>query len=591
VIRKLLSLASPRGRSLLRRLIGWIVAGAILQGLAFLALVPWLRALITGDMASADRWLIVLIVIGVCYAASFWIANKLGQRSATEVLSSLLDRFGDRLVDLPAAWFSKDRSGEMADIATRGTVFAASAPYAIMRPVLSAFITPATVLVGAVFLEWRIALVMAVSVPLIWWVFRWLQVMTARFDRDQVVAVGESSSRVIEFARVQPALRVAGSSSIAAGLIDDALHAEDRAKRRMHVGGGAGIGVFGLVVHIAIIAVIILGTWLALHEAIGVASLIPLLILVVRFTEPIWQSGALGGGMSIAANTLDQIQALVDEAGLPEPATPATPEGHGIRFDDVTFGYGGTPVLRHLSFEVPDGSMTAIVGPSGSGKTTITRLIARFYDPEQGVVSIGGVPLPELGSSEVLRSVAPVFQDVYLFDGTILDNIWLGNPGAGRQEVLEAGRRARVDEIADRLPEGWDAHVGEGGTNLSGGERQRISIARALLKNAPIVLLDEATASLDIDNERAIQGAFDAVRTGRTLVVVAHRLQTISTADRIVMLDEHGGIAEQGTHRELIAAGGVYARYWSERVDAAGWRLTAAQQVTSTSTTSQMKEN
>ncbi|WP_236082005.1 ABC transporter ATP-binding protein [Acidipropionibacterium jensenii] len=359
----------------------------------------------------------------------------------------------------------------------------------------------------------------------------------------------------------------------------------------MHLSGGAGIGVFGLVVHIAVIAVIILGTWLALHEVIGVASLIPLLILVVRFTEPIWQSGALGGGMSIATNTLDQIQGLLDEAGLPEPTAPATPTGHGIRFDDVTFGYGGTPVLRHLSFEVPDGSMTAIVGPSGSGKTTITRLVARFYDPEQGTVSIGGVALPDLGSTQVLRSVAPVFQDVYLFDGAIADNIWLGNPDASRQEVLEAGRRARVDEIADRLADGWNAHVGEGGTNLSGGERQRISIARALLKDAPVVLLDEATASLDIDNERAIQGAFDAVRAGRTLIVVAHRLQTISTADRIIMLDEHGGIAEQGSHEELIAAGGVYARYLSERVEAAGWRLTAAHHTASTNTTFDTKEN
>ena len=217
--------------------------------------------------------------------------------------------------------------------------------------------------------------------------------------------------------------------------------------------------------------------------------------------------------------------------------------------------------------------MTAIVGPSGSGKTTITKLMARFYDPEAGTVSIGGAPLPELGTAVVEAAVAPVFQDVYLFDDTILNNVWLGNPDLSREEVIAAATRARVDEIADRLPGGWDARVGEGGTNLSSGERQRVSIARALLKDAPIVLLDEATAALDIGNEIAIGQAVDAIRSDRTLIVVAHRLQTIMTADQIIMLDGEGGIRESGTHLELLAAGGAYAHYWSERVDAAGWQL------------------
>jgi ATP-binding cassette subfamily B protein len=217
--------------------------------------------------------------------------------------------------------------------------------------------------------------------------------------------------------------------------------------------------------------------------------------------------------------------------------------------------------------------MTAIVGPSGSGKTTITKLIARFYDPEAGTVSIGGEALPSLGSAVVEAAVSPVFQDVYLFDDTILNNIRIGNPELSREEVIRVATRARVDEIVERLPGGWDARVGEGGSNLSGGERQRVSIARALLKDAPIVLLDEATAALDIGNEIAIGDAIDAMRADRTVVVVAHRLQTIMTADQIVMLDGAGGIRERGTHAQLVAAGGAYARYWQERVDATGWQI------------------
>jgi ATP-binding cassette subfamily B protein len=577
MIRKLLVLSNEPGRKLLRRMLVWVVVTAVLQGAAFVALVPFLAALLGGDASGAVRWLLVLAGLGVAYAAAFWVGSQAGNGAATEVLRSLLDRLGDRLVELPVGWFALDRSGELTDVATRGIVFASSAPYAILRPILTAFVTPATVLVGAVFIDWRIALTMACAAPVMWFVYRWLSRRLAEADREHVTAVADASSRLIELARVQPALRAAGDNTIAQRLVEDALRDQHAANRKMQITGGAGIGLFGGVVQLAVIAVVVVGAWLALAGELAIASLVPLLVLAVRFVEPITHSGALGGGISIANNTLDRVQAILDEPTLPEPAPtepPAAPRDHTIRFDHVTFGYGSDPVLRDLSFEAPAGAMTAVVGPSGSGKTTITRLVARFYDPEQGTVSIGGVPLTELGSDQVAAAVAPVFQDVYLFDGTILDNIWLGNPDATREQVVRAGEQARVDEIAARVPGGWNARVGEGGTNLSGGERQRVSIARALLKDAPIVLLDEATAALDVGNEQAIGDAFTAVRENRTLIVVAHRLQTIATAGRIIMLDGTGGIAEQGTHDELVAAGGTYASYWSERVHAAGWRLT-----------------
>jgi ATP-binding cassette subfamily B protein IrtB len=580
MIRQLLALATTRGRRILRAVLAMIVVTSILQGAAFVSLVPFLTALLSGDTGAAATWLLTLIALGILYAVSFLIGGRLGQASAAEVLTSLLDRVGDRLVELPLGWFGPDRSGEIANLTTNGIVFAAAAPYAILRPILGAFITPATVLIGAVFIDWRLALTMACTVPLIWIAYRGLSVRLAAADRDHTAAVDDASARVIEFARAQPALRAAGDNSIARGLVDQALRTQYTANRRVHITGGAGIGIFGGVIQFAVIAVLTVGTTLAVGGQLGVATLIAVLVLVVRFTEPIIHSGALGGGISMARNTLDHIQSLLSEPALPEPADPSfsadhsIPADHSIRFDRVTFGYGGTPVLRDISFEARANAMTAIVGPSGSGKTTVTRLIARFYDPEEGTISIGGVPLPQLGSVQVSRAVAPVFQDVYLFDGSILDNIWRGNPDASREQVVLAGQQARVDEIVARLSGGWDASIGEGGSNLSGGERQRVSIARALLKNAPIVLLDEATAALDIGNERAIQDALTAIRPGRTLIVVAHRLQTIAHADHIIMLGVDGSIAEQGHHAELLAAGGGYARYWNERLHVTEWRLT-----------------
>lgn len=580
MIRLLLDLSNERAHRMIRRLLALIVITGILQGIAFVLLVPLLRAIFatsTDPAAGQDVWFwwLILAGVGLLYVITTCWASILGQRSSAEVFASLDERIGDRLVELPLGWFAAERSGGASDLATRGAMFAASATHAILRPILLAFLVPVTVIVGMLFFDWRIALALAVFSPALWFAYRRLSGMLKRTDIDHNTAVAEASSRLIEFARSQPAIRTAGHGSVAQRLVEAALTEQHEVKKRNHILGVGGLSVFAVIVQAALILVLIVGTFLALGGSLDVATLIALLVLGVRFTEPITNAAALSSGVGMARNTLEAIQGLIDTPSLPEPATPATPGDWSIRLEDVTFGYGDRPVVHDISFEVPTGTTTAIVGPSGSGKTTLTRLIARFYDPEGGRVLLGGVPLPELGTGQVAANVAPVFQDVYLFDDTILANVWLGRPCATRDEVLAAARLARVDEIADRLPGGWDARVGEGGTNLSGGERQRISIARALLKDAPVVLLDEATASLDAGNEEAIQHAITQVSQGRTVVVVAHRLQTILTADQIIMLTADGAVAEKGTHDQLLAAARGYAKFWNERLHAQGWQLAA----------------
>lgn len=574
MIRRMLHYCSFEARRLVVTELFFVVAAAILQGIAFVLLVPLLRAMFSGDTAAAGTWLLVAVAAAVLYAAAAWWASQLGMKASSAVLDSLITRLGDRLVELPVAWFGPDRTGLVTGIATQGAMFVSNMPYAILRQIMVGFVTPATVLVGMWFFDWRLALAMTVMVPVIALGYRWLSRKIGESDAEHAQAVADASSRVIEFARAQPALRTAGDRTIADRLVADALQRQHRVYRGMLITGGGGIATFAGLVQLSITVVLVLGALLAVGGSIDIPTLVALLVLAARFNEPIVQAGDLGGGVSVAKTTIDQLDELESVAELPEPAASGMPRDWGIEFQGVTFGYGDAPVLRELSFTAPSGRMTAIVGPSGSGKTTITKLVARFYDPEMGSVKIGGVPVPELGTSIVEAAVAPVFQDVYLFDDTILNNVWIGAPDLSRDDVIAAASRARVDEIAARLPGGWDARVGEGGSNLSGGERQRVSIARALLKDAPIVLLDEATSALDIGNEIAIGEAIDHVRTDRTLMVVAHRLQTIMTADRIVMLDGDGGIRETGTHAELLAAGGTYARYWRERVEAAGWQLT-----------------
>ena len=580
MIQRLLSLTDGAGRTVLRRAIALFATGAVLQGIVFVMLVPFLEALFGGNDTLMMRWLCGMLAVGIAYVIVFWTGSAAGMKAAMAVLESLLNKMGDRLVQLPTGWFAKDRSGELADTSSRGIVFAAAAPYSILRPMINGLVAPATMIVGAFLIDWRLALVMAGSVPVIIVVQRWLQAKIAQGDLEHVEAIQESSARLIEFARVQPALRAAGENSISRRIVDDALENQHAVNHRFQMTGGAGIAVFGAVVRAVIVIVLAAGTWMVLGGSLSVPAFVGICVLIVRFTEPISSSGGLSGGVALANNTLEVIQGLLDEDTLSEPAPEEAkvPECFDVEFDHVTFGYEPDHrVLNDITFTAEDRSMTAIVGPSGCGKTTLTRLIARFYDPDAGTVSIGGVPLPEMGTAEVVRLVSPVFQDVYLFDGTILDTIWMGKPDASREDVEEAARRARVDEIVARLPHGWDTRVGEGGTNLSGGERQRISIARALLKDSPVVVLDEATSALDVENEQAIQAALDELRSGRTLIVVAHRLSTIAGADEIIMLSADGQIAERGTHDELLAADGGYARYWGERTRASGWRLVGAE--------------
>lgn len=275
-------------------------------------------------------------------------------------------------------------------------------------------------------------------------------------------------------------------------------------------------------------------------------------------------------------NRLDQLDEIFRTPPLPEPDEPLRPADATVELSDVRFRYpdspGSGPVLDGVGALLPANTMTALVGPSGSGKTTVTRLIARFWDVDGGSVRMGGVDVRDMDATTLAAHVAMVFQDVYLFEGTIEDNVRVGRPDATSEELADAARLARVDEIVERLPDGWNTAVGEGGAALSGGERQRISLARALLKRAPVLILDEATSALDPVNEMAISDTLRTLAGRCTLLVIAHRLPTVVAADRILVLDG-GKVAESGTHEDLLAEDGIYRHFWQERSRVQGWRL------------------
>ena len=287
--------------------------------------------------------------------------------------------------------------------------------------------------------------------------------------------------------------------------------------------------------------------------------------------EPISDSAHTLG---VIDDAMDQLEALRAGSFIDADGREIKLEHYDIEFKNVNFGYDSRQVLKDVSFRIPEKTSTAIVGPSGSGKTTICSLLARFYDPQSGSISVGGHNLREFTCDSLLSNISMVFQNVYLFHDTIRANICFGKPDATEEEMIDAAKKARCHDFIMALPQGYDTVVGEGGGTLSGGEKQRISIARAILKNAPIIILDEATASIDPENEHLIQQAISELTRGKTIITIAHRLATIQNADQILVIDD-GRVVESGTHAELIKQEGLYRRFTAIREQAEGWRIAA----------------
>lgn len=335
----------------------------------------------------------------------------------------------------------------------------------------------------------------------------------------------------------------------------------------------APIGMIGrFVLSCGIGVVMLAGGWLVTKGELSPFYYIVFLLLALNIYEPVRILFGFIADFSRTNRSAARIDDLKNEQPLPEPVKSHMPKDMNIEFDNVSFSYGSLEVLHNIALRLPEKSVTALVGPSGSGKSTVTRLAARFWDASSGAVTLGGVPLKDMQSNELLSYISMVFQDVYLFHDTVESNIRMGKPDATMDEIIQAAKSAACHDFITSLPNGYQTMVGEGGSTLSGGEKQRISIARALLKNAPIVLLDEATASLDPENEVLVQQAINALIAEKTVIVIAHRLQSICNADQIFVL-EKGKIKEQGAHDELLRQGGLYARLWEEQNRAGCWKL------------------
>ncbi|OBG37355.1 iron ABC transporter permease [Mycobacterium alsense] len=577
MIRTWIGLVPKDGRAKVSAYTALALVSVVVRAVATVLLVPLVGALFGDDPQRALVWLGWLTAATV----AGWLIDTATARIGFDLGFAVLDHsqhdVADRLPDVRLDWFTAGNT------ATARQAIAATGPELVglvvnlLTPLVTAILLPAAIALALLPVSWRLGAAALAGVPLLLGALWASTRLARRADAAAADANTALTERIIEFARTQQALRAARRVEPARSQVGDALAAQRGATMRLLAMQVPGQLLFSVASQLALIVLAGATTALTVNGTLSVPEAVALIVVIARYLEPFTTISELAPALESTRATLDRIRAVLTApvmtagaAALPDAA--AAPS---IEFDNVTFAYGsGAPVLDGVSFSLRPGTTTAIVGPSGSGKSTILALIAGLHEPSGGRVLIDGVDAAQLDAETRRAASSVVFQHPYLFHGTIRENVFAGDPSAADERFARAIALARVDELIARLPGGADTVVGEAGSTLSGGERQRVSIARALLKGAPILLVDEATSALDNENEAAVVDALTADPRSRTGVIVAHRLASIRHADRVLFLDD-GRIVEDGTVDELLAAGGRFEEFWRQQREAADWNIVA----------------
>ena len=563
----------------MRTIIAWFVASAVLQGLTLALMIPFLRALYSRSQ-FLTAWLIAVVVMAVSAALVETIAMHRSYRvSVFEVCDTMIDRVADHVLTLPLGWFSAEREAAVVNATSKEVNTLSHLASMVIPNLCNAFIVPLVMLGATAVVEWPLALIMAAAIVPLVLTWRLMGAATTRANEMEDRTSSAAAGRLVEFARLQPVLRATGATKTGWAPVQAALEADSASTLDgLRVKGRPG-QYFNLIVNIAFALVMAVGLSRVSGHRLDVVGYLAIMAVTARTLLPLTKAAMYGSEADNAKVALRAVGDILDARPLcdPEPGQEIEPRGTTIALNDVSFSYdAGRPVLAGVSLSAPQGRVTALVGPSGAGKSTILRLAARFWDVDDGTVTIGGAPVRSMRASTIMGMTSMVFQDVYLFDTTIRENLRIARPEATDAELAEAARRARLDRVIEALPHGWDTQVGPGGLSLSGGERQRVAIARAFVKDAPILLLDEITSALDGENESAITEVVRELSEGRTVIVVAHRLSTVRQADEVVFLEPTGAgarVAQCGTPQELAAVPGPFRDFIEASTASSRWHI------------------
>ena len=480
-------------------------------------------------------------------------------------------RLAERLRKLPLGYFGKRDLADLTET-LMGDVNRMEHVWShVLGYLYGAYISTAIIAVCLLLYDWRLAIACLWGVPVAFGLLfgsRRFASRAAERTKAAGIRVSDGIQEALENVRE---IRATNQEERYLAGLNRKIDEHERIMIRGELGTGVFVNAASVIMRLGVATTILVGAQSILSGRIDFMLLFLFLLVITRAYAPFDQSLALIAEMFVSQVSADRMNEIY-ETPIAEGSETFAPKGHDIVFDHVSFAYDQKDVLRDVSFTAKEGEVTALVGPSGSGKSTCARLAARLWDVTKGSIRVGGVDIATVDPEVLLRDYSMVFQDVVLFDDTVMENIRLGKRGASDEEVRAAAQAANCEEFVRRLPKGYDTPIGENGARLSGGERQRISIARALLKDAPIVLLDEATASLDVENETKVQEALSRLLAGKTVLVIAHRMRTVEAADKIVVLAD-GKVAEQGSPSELMAKRGLFYRMVELQRQSAGWKL------------------
>lgn len=574
-IKKLMGL-SDEGYKDFKRAVGAVTLSNLTMMLPFVVLIQAIMALLAPLMGgaaldTARLWLL----LGLGFAAAllyFFVFRNEYRKTYTAAYSEsekIRLEVAEHIRRLPLSFFNKKDLSElttnmMADCTTIEHVMSHVAPG------LYADIITATLICALLALyDWRMALALFASLPVAFALVLGSRKAQAVFGERHVtakLAVSEQVQEYLEGVKVVKAFGLSGEKSAA---LDRALRTMMKEAMRFELMCGVFITLAQMVLQVGLGLVVLTGVFLLTGGSLGVIPFLTFILISVKIYSPIIIILTLLPEFFYFLVSSKRMRRLRREPvmGGDEIALSR----YDVELSNVSFAYNEEDVIKNMSLSIPQDALTAFIGPSGSGKTTLSRLIARFWDVREGEIRIGGVNIRDVDPEALMRCMSFVFQDVVLFNDTVANNIRIGREGASDEDVYAAARAARCDEFIRRMPRGYDTVIGENGATLSGGERQRISIARAFLKNAPLVLLDEPTASLDPENDALIQEAVSDLARNRTVIVIAHRLRSVLSADKIVALD-NGRLVEEGSAQELLAKGGLFARLYAIQQESLGWQ-------------------
>ena len=551
-------------------IVNLVVMGGV--SILYLVMSGFMGALTEGSPLPGSAIVLGLLVLFVLLS----FATHLQQYKATyglvynEVKTTRLS-LAERLRKLPLGYFGKRDLADLTET-IMGDVNRMEQVWShVLGYLYGAYISTAIIAVCLLVYDWRLAIACLWGVPIAFGLLfgsRKIAARNAERTKKAAVRVSDGIQEALENVRE---IRATNQEERYLNGLNQKIDEHERVTIQGELGTGLFVNAASVIMRLGVATTILVGANLILSGSIDFMLLFLFLLVITRVYAPFDQSLALIAEMFVSQVSADRMNEIYDTPTA-EGAEKFEPKGHDIVFEHVGFSYDEKEVLHDVSFTAKEGEVTALVGPSGSGKSTCARLAARLWDISKGVIRVGGVDISTVDPEVLLRDYSMVFQDVVLFDDTVMENIRLGKRGATDEEVRAAAKAANCDEFIHRLPQGYNTPIGENGAKLSGGERQRISIARALLKDAPIVLLDEATASLDVENETKVQGALSRLLAGKTVLVIAHRMRTVEAADKIVVLAD-GRVAEEGTPAELMDKNGLYRRMVELQRQSTGWRL------------------